>query len=68
MARLSPLVGKWRGSAWMAMPVWMLAGPAGPKRRFTIQVEDDRWVEAGEISHDGATWKPFFEMTLARVK
>jgi hypothetical protein len=48
--------------------VWMLAGPAGPRRRFTIRVEGDRWLETGEISFDGETWKPFFEMALTRVK
>ena len=27
----------------------------------------DRWVEVGELSQDGTTWRKFFEMTLQRA-
>ena len=49
--------------------VWMLAGPQGPKRRFTIALDvPGRWLERGEISDDGVTWKTYFEMRLERVE
>ena len=34
--------------------------------RYTIIVENGVWKEVGERSTDGATWTPFFEMTLKR--
>lgn len=46
--------------------VWDLAGE-GPKRRFTITVENDQWKEVGHLQRDDE-WLQFFEMTLKRVK
>lgn len=44
------------------------AGPAG-RFRFAFHLDaQGRWVETGEMSHDGRTWRPFFAMTLRRVK
>lgn len=31
-----------------------------------IRLESDKWVETGEMSHDGKNWMPFFRMDLAR--
>lgn len=37
--------------------------------KYTIQFNDaSQWVEVGEFSLDGKTWRKFFEMTLQRVK
>jgi hypothetical protein len=45
--------------------VWGLS--FGPQKiRYTITVENGMWREIGERSADGATWTPFFEMTLKR--
>lgn len=46
--------------------VWDLSGP-GPKRRFTITVENDEWKEVGHVQLKDE-WVQFFEMTLKRVK
>lgn len=43
---------------------WLNAGPQ--KIRYTIDVNDGVWREIGERSPDGATWIPFFEMTLRK--
>jgi hypothetical protein len=47
--------------------VWGFDGGGG-KIRFTIVLDEaGRWVESGERSADGgATWHPFFGMTLDR--
>jgi hypothetical protein len=45
--------------------VWSL--DAGPQKiRYTIKVDNGVWREIGERSADGATWTPFFEMTVKR--
>jgi len=37
--------------------------------RYDIKIENDVWMETGEISRDnGKTWIKFFEMNLKRVK
>jgi hypothetical protein len=36
--------------------------------RFTIQFDEKRWHEVGEVSTDGKTWNKFLEMTLERQK
>lgn len=33
---------------------------------YHIRHESDKWVETGEMSHDGKNWMPFFRMDLAR--
>jgi hypothetical protein len=36
--------------------------------RFTIKLDEKgQWSEIGELSHDGQTWRKFFEMTLRRA-
>jgi len=47
---------------------WTLDRPGGPRSRYVITVEGDRWVEVGERSADGATWEVFFHMELTRVR
>ena len=45
--------------------IW--GGAMGPgQMRYTIRIEDNRWHEVGELSQDGETWRPFFEMNLER--
>ena len=47
---------------------WSFETPRGQVRYRIRQTEDDTWRENGEFSSDqGATWHPFFEMTLQRV-
>jgi len=43
--------------------------PSGPARvRYTIRLSDaGEWAETGDVSLDGQTWRPFFEMTLRRA-
>ncbi len=37
--------------------------------RYDIKIENDMWIETGEMSRDdGKTWMKFFEMNLKRVK
>ncbi|MFN0109349.1 MAG: hypothetical protein ACKVZH_10895 [Blastocatellia bacterium] len=37
--------------------------------KYTIKLTDaGQWIEIGEFSMDGKTWRKFFEMTLQRVK
>jgi len=37
--------------------------------RYDIKIENDTWIEIGEMSRDdGKTWIKFFEMNLKRVK
>lgn len=48
---------------------WAMEIPRGPKQRYVITMDGDRWVETGERSMDGGTtWAPFFHMELARSK
>src|SRR5262249_6572617 len=48
---------------------WSFPEPrSGGTIRFTARITpEDRWVEVGEHSADGKTWRQFFEMTLNRV-
>lgn len=47
---------------------WGFDTPNGQVRYRFRQMEDGAWRENGEFSPDqGATWMPFFEMTLHRV-
>ena len=47
--------------------VWEFGAGNGPKRRFTITVENDQWKEVGHVQR-GDDWVQFFEMTLNRMK
>ena len=52
------------GSGWQ----WGFQIPSGIIR-YDIKIENDIWIEAGEMSRDdGKTWMKFFEMNLKRVK
>ena len=47
--------------------VWGFDVPNG-KVRYTISLDGEgRWVEVGEHSADGSTWRQFFGMTLRRL-
>lgn len=45
---------------------WGFAVPGG-RVRYHLRHEDGSWVETGEFSPDGATWRQFFEMRLNRA-
>lgn len=47
--------------------IWGFQFPQGSIRYF-IKIENDTWMETGEISMDGKTWRKFFEMNLQKVK
>jgi hypothetical protein len=48
--------------------VWGMKVPQFGEVRYTIKLDGKgRWVEIGEVSQDGKTWRQFFEMTLQRV-
>jgi len=48
---------------------WSITPEQGPVIHYVMRIDaEGRWVETGEMSFDGgATWRPFFEMTLSRV-
>lgn len=47
--------------------VWGFTEPNAGEIRYTFTLtEAGQWHEIGEISQDGQTWHPFFEMTLKR--
>lgn len=49
--------------------VWGFRDPRAGQIRFTIKLDGaGRWLEIGETSRDGQTWRKFFEMTLQKVK
>ena len=49
--------------------VWGFRDPRAGQIRFTIKLDSaGRWVEIGETSRDGQTWRKFFEMTLQKVR
>ena len=48
--------------------VWGMKIPQFGDVRYTIKLDDKgRWLEIGEVSRDGNTWRKYFEMTLQRV-
>ncbi|MGI8618433.1 MAG: hypothetical protein ACR2L6_05015 [Gemmatimonadaceae bacterium] len=46
--------------------VWEFAVPGG-RTRYLIREDNGEWLETGEYSADGSTWRKFFEMRLHRV-
>ena len=46
---------------------WEIAIPNG-RSRYRIQRDGEEWLETGEYSLDGTTWRKFFEMRLRRVR
>ncbi len=47
---------------------WGFTFPAGAIR-YDIRIENETWIETGEMSRDGGkTWMKFFEMNLKKVK
>ena len=49
---------------------WSIEPENGPRIEYQMRFDDaGRWIETGRMTFDdGATWRPFFEMTLARVE
>lgn len=47
--------------------IWQLS-PGEMKIRYTIEVRDGSWIEVGEMSRDGESWRQFFAMTLTRTQ
>jgi len=45
---------------------WGFTHPMAGQVRYTIRLEDGKWVENGEMNRDGKSWVPFFEMQLER--
>ena len=45
---------------------WEIAIPNG-RSRYRIRRDGEEWLETGEYSLDGSTWRKFFEMRLRRV-
>ena len=45
---------------------WEIAVPGG-RSRYQIRRDGEEWLETGEYSADGSTWRKFFEMRLRRV-
>lgn len=49
--------------------IWWMKDARGGTSRFTITLDDKGdWVEIGEYSMDGKTWRQFFEMKMRREK
>lgn len=46
--------------------IWGFTLPQTGQIRYTIKLEDDKWVEIGEMNGDGHNWFQFFGMTLSR--
>lgn len=48
--------------------IWEFTIPGGSGRtRYLIRQDNGEWLETGEYSSDGTTWRKFFEMRLRRV-
>ncbi len=45
---------------------WGFVHPMAGSIRYTIRFDGNKWHETGEMSRDGKTWVPFFEMRLER--
>lgn len=46
---------------------WEFEIPGGGRTRYVIRDDNGEWLETGEYSLDGSTWRKFFEMRLRRV-
>lgn len=46
--------------------IWEFEVPGG-RTRYLIRQDKGEWLETGEFSSDGTTWRKFFEMRLHRV-
>ena len=46
--------------------VWGFTHPMAGQISYTIHLQDGQWVETDEMSRDGQTWMPFFEMKLEK--
>lgn len=47
--------------------IWGFSHPMAGQIRYTIRLQDGRWVETGAMSRDGQNWRPFLEMRLSRL-
>lgn len=45
---------------------WGFKHPMAGTIRYHIRLQDGKWVETGDVSRDGTTWTPFFEMSLEK--
>lgn len=45
---------------------WGFTHPMAGQIRYTIRHDEHQWTETGDMSRDGQTWMPFFEMKLQR--
>ena len=45
---------------------WEFDIPGGGRTRYVIRNDSGEWLETGEYSLDGSTWRKFFEMRLHR--
>ncbi len=46
--------------------VWWFKTPENATIKYTIQINEDTWVENGKYSPDGEIWYPFIEFTLQK--
>lgn len=46
--------------------IWGFTHPMAGQIRYTIRLQDGKWVETGDMSRDGQTWRPFLEMRLEK--
>lgn len=46
--------------------IWGFTHPQAGQMRYTIKLDEGKWVEKGEMSRDGTNWFHFFGMTLTR--
>lgn len=47
--------------------LWGFMHPMAGQIRYTIRLDNGQWVESGEMSRDGQSWRPFLEMRLSRL-
>ncbi|MCK6692733.1 MAG: hypothetical protein L6Q97_11600 [Thermoanaerobaculia bacterium] len=47
--------------------LWGFTHPMAGQIRYTIRLDNGQWVESGEMSRDGKSWRPFLEMRLSRL-
>lgn len=46
---------------------WGFTHPMAGQIRYIIRLDNGQWVESGEMSRDGQSWRPFLEMRLTRL-
>ena len=56
-----------RPLALLSLAAALSAQAPGPRMTRRSASQKDEWLETGDASRDGSTWRKFFEMKLARV-